>query len=73
MTIYTYLDARLTWVGSIAPCSIHDPLGPSYVHVFGEYRDEFSLLPEPYDMLFDTYMEALEWADGKLGGILVGY
>lgn len=73
MTLYVDTSDGLVWVGTVAACSAHDLLGESYVHVFDEHRDEFSLPHEPYDWFFDTYKEALDWADDKLGGVMVGY
>lgn len=66
-------DGNLDLVGTVAACSMHNLLGPSYVHVFDECRDRYGLPHEPYDWHFDTYREALDWANEAFGGILVGY
>lgn len=73
MCIYATIEGELVCVGTASACSIHDLLGPSFVHVFYGYRDEYDIPREPYDFFFDTCKEALDWANDTFGGILMSY
>lgn len=66
-------DGNLEQVGTVGACFIRRLTGPSYVHVYDTKRERFGLPNEPYDWYFETYKEALDWANEKLGGILIGY
>lgn len=60
-------------VGVACACSIHDMGGSSFVHIYKECRERYGLPIEPHDWFFDTYREALEWAQGVLNDLRIGF
>lgn len=54
-------------VGYYAACSMYDPKGPSYVHVYPDVRTRLGIPNQPYDWFFDTYREAVEFANRIIG------
>ena len=73
MKLYDMIDGKFQEVGVACACSIHDMSGPSYVHIHKERRERYGLSSEPYDWLFDTYREALEWAQRVMADMHIGF
>ena len=73
MTIYSRDGDEFIPIGVVNPQSIFDQSGPSYVHVFEEFRKQFGLSDEPFDYFFDTYDNALDWINDMLIEGYIGF
>lgn len=75
MHIYIRKDGSKTIenVGCIDACSMFDPHGSTYVHIYPEYRERLSIPNEPHDWFFDTLAEAVDWTDKAIDEYIVGF
>ena len=73
MTMYADLGGKLTEVGYASACSMYDPDGHSFVHIYKDQRAMLGLPCEPYDWFFDTYREALNWASSVINDLHIGF